>query len=126
MAVDQDDFVGLGPGAHLPGVAHADHVFGELGLSFDTAFALGHHEGLEAYLAQTAQHVDGGDVGVALGTAPVFAFGKDGRRGPAHLVFGQRRFAADHKSVLAKAGGQGAGSLNGVHGDAPENRHAKG
>ena len=51
------------------GVAHADHVLGELGLAFDAALALRDHERLEAFLAQAAQDLDGRDVGVALGAA---------------------------------------------------------
>ena len=54
MAVDQDDLVRLGPGLQLPGVAHADHVLGELRLAFDAAGALGDHEGLESLLAQAS------------------------------------------------------------------------
>src|SRR5690606_11461342 len=74
-------------------------------------------ERLETFMAQTAQHVDGGYVGVALGTAAVFALGKDGRRGAAHLLFGQRGLAADDESGVTETGGQRTGSLNGVHGE---------
>jgi hypothetical protein len=110
VAVDQDDLVRLGPGLHLPGVAHADHVLGELRLAFDAAGALGDHEGLEALLAQAAQDIDGGDVGVALGAARVLALGEDGRRRGAHLVFAQGLVATHHVRVAGKAGRSGSGS----------------
>jgi hypothetical protein len=70
VAVDEDDFIGLRPGHRRSGVAtgvpHPHHVLGELRLAFDAAFALRHHEGLEAFGTQAAQHFDGGNVGVAL------------------------------------------------------------
>jgi hypothetical protein len=112
VAVDQDDLVRLGPGLHLAGVAHADHVLGELRLAFDAAGALGDHEGLEALLAQAAQDVDGGDVGVALGAARVLALGEDGRRRGAHLVFAQGLVATHHAGVAGKAGRQGRGRVH--------------
>ena len=85
---------------------HANEVLGELGLAFDPALALRDHEGLEAFALQAAQHFAGGDVAVAVRPADMLASGEDGRRGAAHLVFGQRRVAADDKSVAAKTCGQ--------------------
>ena len=73
VAVDQDDLVRLRLGLHLAGMAHPDHVLGELGLAFDAALALRDHERLEAFLPQAAQDLDGRDVGVALGAAGVLA-----------------------------------------------------
>ena len=70
--------------------------------AFDAAGALGDHEGLEALLAQAAQDVDGGDVGVSLGAARVLALGEDGRRRGAHLVFAQGLVAAHHAVLRAK------------------------
>ena len=103
MAVDQDDLVRLRPGLDLCRMAHADHVFREIGLALDAALALRHHEGLEAFLAQSAQHLDGGDVGVAIGPADVLAHREDGRCGQAHLVLRERRFTADDIGAARKA-----------------------
>ncbi len=77
MAVDQNDLVCFGASRVLPHVAHANHVLGELGLSFHAAVTLGDHEGLKAFLAQAAQDVDGRNVGVALGAAGVRAWRED-------------------------------------------------
>ena len=61
---------------------------------------------------QAAQHVDGRDVGVALGAAGVLAAGKDRRRSVAHLVFAQRVLAAQHAGAVGKAGGQVLGRVH--------------
>ena len=95
--------VRLGLGADMARMPHANHVLRELGLAFDAALALRHHEGLETFLAQPAQHVDGRDVGVAGGSAGVLALREDRRRGLPHLVFGERRLAANDKGVARKA-----------------------
>src|SRR6476659_5676541 len=49
VTIDQDDLVGFRPGADMPGMAHADHVFGELAPAFDASPSLRDHEGLEAF-----------------------------------------------------------------------------
>jgi hypothetical protein len=85
---------------------HADQVLGELGLAFDAALALRDHEGLEALLAQAAQDVDGRDVGVALGAARVLAGGEDRWGGGAHLLFVERRLAAQDARAVGKARGE--------------------
>jgi hypothetical protein len=47
-------------------MAQAQHVLGVLAFAFTAHARLRHHEGLEPFTAQAAQHVDGGNVGVAL------------------------------------------------------------
>ena len=65
---------------------HADHVFRVFALDLIAYARLADHEGLEAFVAQPPEYVDGGDVGIALRAAIVLALGKDGRRDAADLV----------------------------------------
>ena len=118
MAVDEDDLLCLRLGLDLAGVAHADQVFGELGLAFDATGALRDHEGLETLLAQAAQDVDGGDVGVPIGPAGVLAQREDGRRDSAHLVLVHRLICTKNAGGTAREAG-GQRGMGGVHGESP-------
>jgi len=45
-------------------MAQTDHVLCVLALAFIAHAGLADHEGLKAFVTQTVQHVDGGDVSV--------------------------------------------------------------
>jgi hypothetical protein len=104
---------------YLAGVPHSDHVFREFGFALRAALALGDHEGLEAFLLQTSQDIDGGDVGVPLGAALVLAGSEDRRRREAHLLFTKRRVAAKNVGVAREAGGE-LGHVHSFKPKAPE------
>jgi len=85
VRVQQHDFIGFVAG-DLVGVAKPQHVFRVLTAVVVAYAGLADHERLEAFVAQAAQHVDGRNVGVALGAAFVLAVGEDGWGNAADLV----------------------------------------
>ncbi|MGF6483913.1 hypothetical protein QFZ91_006140 [Paraburkholderia sp. JPY419] len=99
VRVQQQDFVGFLAG-DLIGVAKPEHVFCELALALIANTGLADHERLKPFVAQTAQDVDGGNVGVAFGTAFVFAVREDGRGNLANLVVRKRRVSAQHRGPV--------------------------
>ena len=64
VRIEQDDFVDVLAG-NLIRRAHADQVFGEFALVLIAHAGLADHEGLEAFVAQTLEDVNGWNVGVA-------------------------------------------------------------
>ena len=111
VRVEQNDVVRLGA-VDLGSVTQAQHVLRVLALAFVAHARLCHHERLEAFLAQAVQHVAGGNVGVALGTALVLALGEDRGSDLADLVVGQRGVGAEDVDVAAETGCQCVAHLN--------------
>ena len=115
VRVEQDDFVGFFAGDFV-GVPHAAHVPGEFAAVVVAYARLADHERLEAFVAQAAQHVDGGDVGVALGAAFVLAVREDGRGDAADLVVRQGGVGAEHRRAVTERGSELHGTLHNKRG----------
>jgi hypothetical protein len=114
VRIQQHDFIGLLAG-NLVGVTKPEHVFRVLAAVVVPYSRLTDHERLEALIAQAAQHVDGGNVGVAFGAAFVLAVREDGRGNAADLVVREGRVSAQHRGAVTERGSE-------LHGSSPQSR----
>ncbi len=85
VRVQQNDFVGLCT-VDLRCVAQSQHVLGVFALVAIAHTRLAHHERLEAFLAQGTQYLARRDIGIAVGSALVLLFRKDGWSHAANLI----------------------------------------
>ena len=111
VRIEQDDLVDVFTG-NLIRRAHANQVFCEFALVLIAHAGLADHEGLEAFVAQAAQHVDGGDVGVAFRATFVLAVREDGRGNATDLVVRQGRIGPEHRGAVMEGGSELHGNLH--------------